>query len=236
MSIVRGEQVLISFYNGTTIAPFACSRSITLNLTSDIINKSTIGSGNWKEKEKVALDWNFSIEGITYLQLDGYCDFEDVINFWLNMSAIVIQCIVTDGTNTVTLGGFALITNVSQSGTVNSPANTNITGEGTGQLFVGDIIYGNYPTSFFIFSEHPDTPTAGQTTLNFSWADGDPLPESYIIQINDLTDDTIDHRTGITDMHKSIVVDSTHTYSFAIASVYFGGAARSEYSPLINWP
>ena len=67
--IVRGEQIILNFFDSTTVAflGFACTRSITFNMQSELIGKSTVGSGDWKEKEVSALDWNFNFEGIIYL-------------------------------------------------------------------------------------------------------------------------------------------------------------------------
>lgn len=138
MAIVKGEGVLLKFFDGDDYIPFGCYRSITLNLLSDIAGKSTIGSGDWKEKEVVALDWNFNCEGVPYfLQADTF-DLAFLVNLWLSKAPIAIEFSVTDTTATtyLTITGNAIITNVPINGAVNNVASVSFTGEGTGELTV----------------------------------------------------------------------------------------------------
>jgi hypothetical protein len=135
MEIIRGEGVILSYYNGGEYLPFACMRSITLNLLGDFIGKSTIGSGDWKEKEISALDWNFNGEGIPYFVMSGYVDIDFFIDTWLAKTPIQVQCFITgeSGTN-IQLSGYGIFTNISITGSVNNVASVNFTGEGTGEL------------------------------------------------------------------------------------------------------
>lgn len=238
MAIVKGESVLLKFFNGTDFLPFACARSITVNLKSDIIGKSTVGSGDWKEKEVVALDWNFSIEGIMYLQKSGFDDTEDIIDLWLAKTAVLVQFFITDtASNDIQMTGFALITGVSPTGSVNNVGSVSITGEGTGELSKGSTInYGNYPLEFQIAQEHTNTPTPGQSTLDLVWEAATPTPDEYSIKIVNTTSSTTTFETGTTSNAHSIVINDLHTYSIYIASVYFGGVGISDYSPAISYP
>jgi predicted secreted protein len=214
MSIVFGEQVLISFLKLGDYLPYGCARSTTLNLTGDIIAKSTVGSGNWKEKEVVALDWNFTIEGVMSLGASGYFLPNDIYNQWFSMQPVQLEFIVNDDDgNSVVMGGTALITNVSTNGAVNNSASFNITGEGTGGLWTS--------TSFQITKVEPNTPAAGQTRLTF---DFDLLTNAnaYTIQINDLTASTTIDDTAA-GPPRTEIVDATHDYSFSYRAEYSGG-------------
>ena len=134
MSIVRGDNVFVKFNTDDGLTSFACARSVTFNMTADTIGKSTIGSGNWKEYEVVVKGWDFTVEGIVYLDMVGVVTAPTVYDFWDAMIPVTIEFLVTDGTTEVQYSGEALITNVSTNGNVNNNSSLNITGLGTGEL------------------------------------------------------------------------------------------------------
>jgi len=135
MAIVKGEGVVLKFNDGSELVPFGCARSITFNMTSDTIGKSTIGSGNWKEYEVVAKGWDFTVEGIIYLEENDVVTAPDVYQMWDNMTPITIEFLVVDElANEVQYSGEALITGASTNGGVNTISSLNITGLGTGEL------------------------------------------------------------------------------------------------------
>ena len=96
MAIVRGEGVILKFNDGVELVPFGCARSITFNMNADTIGKSTIGSGSWKEYEVVAKGWDFTVEGIVYLEEDGKVTAPDVYQMWDNMTPVNIEFLVVD--------------------------------------------------------------------------------------------------------------------------------------------
>lgn len=135
MSIIRGEQVTISFWDGDYFVGFSCARSVTFNLLADFVGKSTIGSGDWKEKEVVALDSNISIEGAMYMNIPGMVGPPEIIDYWLNKDPVDALVSMTDTLgNNVTYSLTIIITNISGNGTVNNAGSMNITGEGTGEF------------------------------------------------------------------------------------------------------
>jgi len=103
-------------------------------MTVDTIGKSTIGSGNWKEYEVVVKGWDFTVEGIVYLDMAGVLTVPTIYEMWDAMIPVTIEFLVTDGTTEVQYSGEALITNVSTNGNVNNNSSLNITGLGTGEL------------------------------------------------------------------------------------------------------
>lgn len=139
MALVRGEDVILKFNDGVQLVPFGCARSITFNMTSDTIGKSTIGSGNWKEYEAVAKGWDFTVEGIVYLQMEDLLTAPTVYELWDAMQPVNIEFLVIDELgNEVQYSGSALITGVSTNGNVNNTSSINITGLGTGELVVSE--------------------------------------------------------------------------------------------------
>jgi predicted secreted protein len=222
MDPIRGEAVLLNFWNGSEYVPFACTRSITINLQSEFIGISTVGSGDWKEKQIVALDWNFSFEGIFYLATSGYYDTTNIIDLWINKTSVQIQFYISDGTTSLLMTGTAIITSVSMTGSVNNVASVNVSGEGTGAL--------TSSTNFEIIEVEEDTPGVNQTTLTFSY-DSVPGATGYTIKI---IDHTLGTETNDTQGEPpvEIVVDSNHNYSFTLrvepdGEIFFGN---------VHWP
>lgn len=221
--LIRGEGVIIKFLKGDEYLPYGCARSITLNLTADFIGKSTTGSGNWKEKEIVALDWNFTLEGIGYYDIDTQFLISDVYRQWFDMTPIEIEFFVTgENGTTIIMGGTALITGVTTNGAVNNLSSLNVTGEGTGELWSS--------TSFRIILVEADDPSPGLTTLTF---DFDEVPGStgYTIRVRDLTDGTEVNNTGGVPPREVPSLDSTHQYAFALRPEPDG-----EFGSEIFWP
>lgn len=208
MAIVKGEGVMLKFLNGSEYTPFACARSITLNMTSDFVGKSTIGSGNWKEKEVVALDWNFTIEGIIYLQETGSITAPDIIDLWLSMAPVAIEFFIVDiNGNEVLMTGNALITGVTANGAVNNVSSFNITGEGIGELA---------RATFFEISNvviHADPVNEYDITFDFGTYPG---ATTYTIEINDLDDNTTTTDAGGAAPRTIEALPSDHGYSFRL--------------------
>jgi hypothetical protein len=139
MAIVRGDNVFVKFNTDDGLTSFACARSVTFNMTADTIGKSTIGSGNWKEYEVVVKGWDFTVEGIVYLDEPGMLTAPTVYEMWDSMQPENIQFYFIDESgNDVEYSGNALITNVSTNGNINNTSSINITGLGTGELTRSD--------------------------------------------------------------------------------------------------
>lgn len=225
MAIVNGDGVLISFFDGDeAYIPFACYRSVTINLLSDIVGKSTIGSGDWKEKEVVALDWNCNCEGIPHFLEPNRFDTAFLINLWLSKTPISIITSITanDGITYVALTGNALITDVSINGAVNNVASVSFTAEGTGEL--------NSSTWFEITSVviHADPINEYDITFNFGTY---PFATDYTIEINDLTDDTTTTDVGGAAPRTIEALPSSHYYSFRLKN-----DITNTYGPYIYYP
>jgi uncharacterized protein YlzI (FlbEa/FlbD family) len=227
MSLVFGNNVMISFYNGSVYLPFGCARSTTVNLLSDTTGKSTVGSGDWKEKEITALDWNFTLEGVISLNSGltvspGNITANEIYRQWFTKNPIFIEFVVTadDGTFTM-MNGEALITNISTNGAINSTSSINITGEGTGQL--------TSSVNFVITNVQANTPAAGQTTLTFDF-DTTQGATAYTIKQTELTTGIVTNDTAA-GPPRTRIVTSIYNYSFQLKPEPTG-----DFGPPIYWP
>lgn len=236
MNLVKGQNITITI-RGTRIY---CWRSGTLQVTADLIGKSTVGSGNWKEFEGQVLSWTLSGEGLIYM--DVLQSIHDVYDLMITLEPVFVTFEVDDGVTTVYYFGEAIITNIQEQGNVNDNGSFNISMQGTSELVRDDaVIYGAYPLLFQIAEVSPDEPAPGSTTLDFVWNAAIPEADFYYYEIekHDLTIDNISYETTPaydTGHTIAIIVDSAHSYSFRIRTVYFDGYARSEFSPSITWP
>lgn len=215
MAIVKGEGVILKFLDGSGVyTSFACARSITLNLDSEMIGKSTVGSGKWKESEVVALSWNFTLEGIIYLDEPGMTEAGDLISIWQQMVPVAIEFFIIDTTgNEIKMSGLALLSNVTTTGSVNNVSSFNASGEGTSELLSSMNLL-----NFRIVNVVPGIPALGSETLTFSW-DLQAGATSYDIQIENLTTGATSTDTGITGPPHDIVVTSNMAYRFALRAM-----------------
>lgn len=224
MAIVNGDGVLISFFDGEDYVPFACYRSMTINLLSDIVGVSTIGSGDWKEKEIVALDWNCNCEGIPHFLEPNTFDAAFLINLWLSKTGISIQTTITadDNVTYIVLTGNAYLTNVSINGAVNNVASVSFTAEGTGEL--------HSSTRFEITSVviHADPINEYDITFDFG---AYPGATTYTIEVNDLTDVTTTTDSGGGPPRTIEALPSSHYYSFRLKN-----NITNTYGPYIYYP
>lgn len=133
--VIKGENITVSFFKDSSYQLFSCFRNVQINFKSDFIGKSTIGSGNWKEKEVVALDWSVNFEGAMYLNQSGFVNAQDMIDFWIGMVPVsVVIDMHDDESNVISYSGDVLIVNVNPNGTVFQAGALSVAAEGTGEL------------------------------------------------------------------------------------------------------
>jgi predicted secreted protein len=65
MGKVRGQDVVISLSDD--LYPVACARSVTFELSNEVIETSITGSGNFRTFKQGAIEWGGTIEGLTQL-------------------------------------------------------------------------------------------------------------------------------------------------------------------------
>jgi predicted secreted protein len=238
MNLVKGQDISISLNNKI----LACWRSSTLQITTDTIGKSTVGSGNWKEFEAVVNSWTVSGEGLIYN--DATFTIHDAFDLQAALTEvfIIFAVVAKDAAGTVlsqkVYYGTAIITNIQEQGNVNDNGSFNLSLQGTGELNKANTAnFGNYPEDFQVIDVDVNTPVPGQSTLHLVWNAATPTPDEYKIKMIDNTTSTTTYVVGPTLGNTvAVVVDDSHTYTFSIASVYDGGLAISDYSPTINYP
>ena len=241
MAIIKGNDVLFSYWDAADqeLKSFACARSITINMTVETIGKSTAGSGNWKEKEMAVMSWDFSQEGIQYLDVDGQMSVTDIIDLFMAGEPVVVSLYSVDegGDNEYYLNGNAILTQVSPNGAVNNLASLSITGEGTGPLVKdGPAEYGNYPANLHETGHTIDDPEPGINSYTFAWDNAVPSPAGYYLKIRNTTNNSyiLQAEPGLSGTIQT--TDASPFWGISIASVYVPNVIVSAFSPEIIVP
>lgn len=126
MPIVKGENMILSI-NSTIIS---CWRSCSLNITTETVGISTIGSGNWTESEPLSHSYNLSAEGQVWV--NEAFTVHDLIDLQMAMTPVIFSF---DVDSSVYYVGEGTITNTSMTGNVNDIGSFNVDILGTGELY-----------------------------------------------------------------------------------------------------
>ncbi len=83
MSIVRGENCVLEFYNSGNWEPYACARSITLSTTTELIEVSVTGAGKFKHFTPTVNSFSGNADGVTHLNKPGFVTLYQLRQFQL---------------------------------------------------------------------------------------------------------------------------------------------------------
>lgn len=71
MAKVRGEDVILSIENAHIYTPIGCARSITFDISNELIETSITNNGKYRTYIPGALEWSGSIEGLVFIYKDN---------------------------------------------------------------------------------------------------------------------------------------------------------------------
>lgn len=135
MSKVRGDNVVFTFFNGGFYKPYACALNGTLEISSDIIETSVSGSGNWANWEYSRDSWGGACDGLVSLQETNKLDLAELQALQIAHTKILMRCTRTSDTGEVYESvGYVLITGSSDTGNFGGMDTFSITFKGTGAL------------------------------------------------------------------------------------------------------
>lgn len=138
MSLIRGENVVIFLFDGDQWKPVICGKSCSITTVAETIETSITGSGNWRTYEYAGFTWSANIEGATNLDQDNTITLNDFRLKQRDREKIQIKYQRTDqDSNVYTDQGYALITNVSDSGAIDDLNLYTIELQGSGPLTLG---------------------------------------------------------------------------------------------------
>jgi hypothetical protein len=140
MSVVKGENVVLSFFDGGFYKPAACGLSCTFEYTTELLNTSVRGTGNFSTFVPSVDTWGVSCDGIVSLEETNKLDLAELRQIQINHQQIYIRFTRTSITGEVyECNGYCYITASADTGNFGGMNTFSITLKGNGaftQTFV----------------------------------------------------------------------------------------------------
>ena len=135
MSLVKGDSVILFIYDGGMWKPVVCGTSCSFQTNAEDIETSITGSGVWRTYEYVALTWTCSFEGVILLDGVNQLSVQDLRSYQYSRQKVLLRFQREDqDSNVYTDEGYALITQIGDTGAVDSMATFTVDLKGTGPL------------------------------------------------------------------------------------------------------
>lgn len=135
MALLHGKDVIVEIYDDGVWKMFVCSRSGTINVTTDTIETSTKGTGNWATFKAKKDNWTMSSEGLVSLNVSGKLTLPEIRILQLAHTPVRITYQRTDlSGNVYSDQGYALITSSQDTASFDNVATFSMEFKGTGPL------------------------------------------------------------------------------------------------------
>lgn len=146
MSPVKGKDVVIEILDGSDWKLYACGVSCSLNITTDVIEISTKGSGTFADFLPTKNSFTGSIEGVVNLDAPGMLTLADLRKRQIQHTKFKMKYIreTVDGNTTYYDEAFFYITSSTDTGAVGDFNTFSIELRGTGSITGKLITLGDY--------------------------------------------------------------------------------------------
>lgn len=135
MSKVLGENMAALIYRDGMWKPYVCSRSISFNVSTDFIETSVTGTGNWATSKPTKNSWTGSADGVISLNAGSSLTLADLRSMQYGQELFLLRWTRTDlDGNVYTDEGYAYIANSSDTGSFDNVATFTIEFKGTGPI------------------------------------------------------------------------------------------------------
>lgn len=133
-SLIKGENVLLEFYDGGVWKPYACARACTLTVTTELIETTVKGSGKFKYFEPTVNSYTVSFDGVCSLADPNSLNIYDLRQYQLGH--VLMQARFTrtaeDGVSVYVSTVNFFITSSQDVSSFDNIATFSIEGQGTG--------------------------------------------------------------------------------------------------------
>jgi predicted secreted protein len=135
MQKVKGENVLVLFYDGGNTKIYACATGCELKIDTEIVETSEVGSGDWQTNRTVKNSFSGNIKGLVNYDQPTMLSLFDLRNKQTNFTKLkmVFQRLDEAGNDKINEGDI-LITNSSESAAFDGLATFDVEFKGTGKL------------------------------------------------------------------------------------------------------
>lgn len=133
--IINGKDVIVEIYDDGVWKMFVCSRSSTINVSTETIETSTKGTGNWATFKATKDSWTMSAEGLVSINVSGKLTLPEIRVLQLAHTPVRITYQRTDiDGNIYSDQGFALIVDSQDTSSFDNVATFSMEFKGTGPL------------------------------------------------------------------------------------------------------
>ncbi len=152
---VTGDNVVLYEYVSGDWVPYACAQNISINFTTDFIETSVSGSGNWATFLPTKNSWTANIDGIVSLEEAGKLSLADLHTKQFAQTQIQLKFERTDEAGNIYGNiGYAYISDSSDTGSFNGMDTFSSGFRGVGELvqvYDPTIKVGTYRASTFAY-------------------------------------------------------------------------------------
>ncbi len=142
MEPIQGKDAYVQLKVGEDFLDLLCATEMSLNVSQDVVLKTTVGSGAWRRKALRGLsDWSVSVSGLSHI--DNTADqisWFYVLQQQVRGTAQIVRIIFEADGDTLVLEGEVIIPVMSIGGSVTDFAIGDITLEGTGPFELSNVI------------------------------------------------------------------------------------------------
>ena len=115
MRAIEAKNVTVSFFlEGEGYVPLACATGGSVNIKSEIIYKTVVGSGRWRDRDTRLSEWDGNLTGVTHIvPLSTMYTVFDISLESIRTNGLNIQIAFVDGnSNLQVLSGHVLFPNI----------------------------------------------------------------------------------------------------------------------------
>ena len=135
MSLVAGEDFVFFIYTGGTWKEYVCARSGNMSISTDTIETTVTGSGNYKTYEATVHGFTAQIDGVVSLNVSGSLSIADLQALQLAKTKLLCRFIQTSqAANTYVKQAYFFITNSTDTGSFDGVATFTLSLIGTGSI------------------------------------------------------------------------------------------------------
>lgn len=171
MSLVAGKNFIFYIFDGGTWKEYVCARSGNMSISTDTIETTVAGSGNYKTYEPTVHSFTASIDGVISLNVSGSLSLADLQAMQLAKTKLLCRFIQTsqDG-DTYIKEAYFFITNSTETGGFDGVATFSLSLIGTGSITI--ILTPPSPTTGEVYRYPAAGDTAPATPGSYTWSTG----------------------------------------------------------------
>lgn len=169
--LVKGENVVLLINNGGIWKPYICSRGLNMSITTDMIETTVSGSGDYKTFEPTVHSFNASADGVIAFYETGSLTLPELEALQLAKTKLLCRYnITTEGGDVYAKECYFYIANSTSTASFDGVATFAISLQGTGGITT--VFTPPSPTTGEVFRYPAAGSTAPAVTGSYTWSTG----------------------------------------------------------------